>query len=163
MTNEAIVKASRFSFVPRPIPVPGDLRISWRLPILVLMLTASRASRASLVKLYILNDALRSSASRAVLLEIMRGERPELDWRMRVEPAFGRAVDNAVGNGLVEWVGQDASRALQLTAAGRTASAQILAMKDVLTAEKAIIADLGRNVTEAMARTLATSRGGSHA
>ena len=61
----------RFSFRARPLPVPGDLRINWRLAVILLMLENSRAKRASLAKLHVLNEAVRSRTARATLESIL--------------------------------------------------------------------------------------------
>ena len=55
------ITSRRFSFRRRPTPVPADLRIAWRVSLILLMLLASRSNRASLAKLHILNDAIRSN------------------------------------------------------------------------------------------------------
>ena len=89
-----------FNFERKPSPVPGDLRIGWRLPLTLLMLNSSRGKSASLAKLNLLNDALRSQNSREKLGKIIRGEVPHIEWRMRVEPAFGRNVDLMIGRRL---------------------------------------------------------------
>ena len=75
--------ARRFSFTSRPVPVPGDLRINWRLAVILLMLDSSRAKRASLAKLHLLNDAVRSPQSLAKLNDILIGAGDPLSWRSR--------------------------------------------------------------------------------
>ena len=61
------------SFRVRPVSVPGELRITWRLAVVVLMLAGCRKQRASLVKLHVLNDALRSEDSAQQLRRVLRG------------------------------------------------------------------------------------------
>ena len=96
--------AQRISFRVRPVTVRGELRISWRLAVVVLMLAGCRKQRSSLIKLHILNDAVRSDDNAELLRRVLREELAPSFWRTRVEPAFGRAVDLAVGSGLVSWV-----------------------------------------------------------
>jgi hypothetical protein len=101
--DEVLPETATFSFRSRPGSVPGDLRISWRLAVVLLILKYSRSKRASLPKLHLLNDAIRSKSAMEKLAEIVTGNRSVQDWRIRVEPALGRALDFARGEGLVEF------------------------------------------------------------
>jgi hypothetical protein len=150
--------ARRFSFTSRPVPVPGDLRITWRVSLIVMMLGTSRSNKASLAKLYVLNYATRSSAARAQLERIIAGTEPELNWHMRVEPAFARGVNFVIGEGFAQWI-QTAQRAgLQLTARGIQAFSLIADDKDVLVEEKTFLKDTGRRITEAFVSRLLLMR-----
>jgi hypothetical protein len=82
----------RFSFQRRPTPVPGDLRIAWRVALILTMLSGSRSHRASLAKLHILNDAVRSDQHDR-LKAVLDGTHTSLPWNFRVEPAFARAIE----------------------------------------------------------------------
>lgn len=77
-----------FSFERKPSPVPGDLRIGWRIPLTLLMLNHSRGKRASLAKLNLLNDALRSERSRGKLSKIIRGDGRPLSSVLHRRPAY---------------------------------------------------------------------------
>ena len=138
----------RFSFASRPVPVPGDLRINWRLAIVLLMLGESRAKRASLAKLHVLNDAVRSSRSRHTLEQVLSGTAAPLTWRMRVEPAFGRAIDFVVGEKFAGWIQIAGRSGLQLTATGLASYEVIKASDDVVADEKSFLQAVGMRVTE---------------
>ena len=90
-------------FNPRPKSVPGDLRISWRLSMTLLVLRYCRANRASFVKLHVLNGALRSASPRRRLVEYLDGQVTVDSCTIRVEPAFSRNLDLLIGKGLGEW------------------------------------------------------------
>lgn len=138
----------QFSFVQRPTPIPGDLRIAWRLAITMLMLGNSRKYRASLPKLHVLNDAVRSAASRVTLVAILDDRVPAMDWQPRVEPAFGRALNFVVAEGFADWV-QSAGRAgLQLTKAGVAAFEVISAQEEALIEERLFLASAAAKLTE---------------
>jgi len=96
-------EARNFSFTPRPLPVPGDLRINWRVAVTLLMLADSRAKRASLAKLHVLNYAIRSRRARAQLARILDGTDHALNWQTPVEPAFGRAVNFGIEEVVARW------------------------------------------------------------
>lgn len=144
----------RFSFVRRPVPVPGDLRIVWRLALILLMLRSSRSNKASLAKLHVLNSALRSSAARQRLNNIIASVEAPSNWRLRVEPALGRAIDFLAGEKLAEWTEVSERSGLALTAAGVTAADGILGNKDVLVVEKDFLGATARKVTEALVSSL---------
>ncbi|WP_342242122.1 hypothetical protein [Inquilinus sp. OTU3971] len=147
----------RFSFRRRPIPVPGDLRIAWRVSLILTMLVCSRSNRASLAKLHILNDAIRSD-QHARLKSALDGIRLDLPWNLRVEPAFARAIDFVVGENLATWTKATGRAALQLTKSGTAAAAAVMGMHDTLVEEKAIISDLAKAITETMVAALLGER-----
>jgi hypothetical protein len=151
------VDSARFSFRVRPVPVPGDMRIGWRLALIVLMLDGCRGQRASLVRLHILNDGVRSARSANVLRRVAKGEIGPLFFRPSVEPAFGRAIDLAVGSRLANWVGTTLGPGLALTDSGKKAVAEIESLSQVLREEAALIRELAPLVTEQWARALTSA------
>lgn len=156
MTNPEITDG-RFSFKRRPTPVPGDLRISWRVSLILLMLAASRSSRASLAKLHILNDAIRSNQVRR-LKAATDADARTLPWNLRVEPAFARAIDFVVGEHLAAWTKTGGRASLQLTDSGTAAVAALEEFQDVLQEERAIIAEHAKGLTEVRVTALLGER-----
>lgn len=140
--------AQRFSFASRPIPVPGDLRINWRVALVLMMLGASRAKRASLAKLHVLNDAVRSRSARHQIEQMLSGDEPLLNWQVRVEPAFGRAIDYVVGERFAEWVRVAQRSGLQLNKAGSAALEAMEGAEDVLLEEKEFLRTVGSRISE---------------
>ena len=138
-----------FSFKSRPIPVPGDLRIGWRVALIILMLGNSRSKQASLAKLHILNDAIRSPTSSVAQLDSIVNKRMgELPWHFCVEPAFARAIDFAVGDKLAEWTRCNDRTALILTPPGISAFAILSKLDGVLTSERSILENYAKSITE---------------
>lgn len=144
------LQPERFSFRSRPIAVPGDLRIEWRVSLIVLMLGYSRAKQASLAKLHILNDAIRASRSEHLLELVVKAKPGRMPWTFRVEPAFGRAVDFVVGDKLAGWTTTADRSALQLTAQGVRLFEALTRDTDLLTSEKDLIAKYAKSMTETM-------------
>jgi len=138
---------TRFSFQRRPTPVPGDMRIAWRVSLILLMLAASRSNRASLAKLHILNDAIRSNQI-SRLRDATDAETKILPWNLRVEPAFARAIDFVVGERLAEWTKAGGRASLQLTLTGLAAAKELDKVEDALEQERAIIAEHAKKLTE---------------
>ena len=137
-----------FYFERKPSPVPGDLRIGWRLPLTLLMLNSSRGKRASLAKLNLLNDALRSEKSRGKLSKIIRGETELIEWRMRVEPAFGRNVDLMTGGQLAEWQVANGKAAICLTDKGKEIVKTLEDDDEIFVTEKAFLWEFSGRITE---------------
>lgn len=154
------IAGGRFSFHRRPTPVPGDLRIAWRVSLILLMLAASRSNRASLAKLHILNDAIRSNQVHR-LKAATDAEAGTLPWNLRVEPAFARAVDFVVGERLAGWTKTGGRASLQLTASGIAAAAGLEEFQDALQEERGIIADHARKLTEVRVTALLGERADS--
>jgi hypothetical protein len=148
---------TRFSFQRRPTPVPGDLRIAWRVSLILLMLVASRSSRASLAKLHILNDAIRSNQVPR-LQKAIDTDTKILPWNLRVEPAFARAIDFVVGERLAEWTKAGGRASLQLTQKGLTAASEIEKVEDALEQERMIISDHAKKLTETRVSALLGER-----
>jgi hypothetical protein len=151
-------QSRRFSFNQRPVPVPADLRINWRISLILAMLGTSRSNRASLAKLHVLNYAARSTRVRTQLTGIIVGTEPALNWHMRIEPAFARAADFVVGERFAEWTRTAQRAGLQLTKTGIAAWKRLDDTEDVLADEKAFLKDTGRKVTEDFVSRLLQAR-----
>ena len=133
------------------------MRIAWRVPLILLMLVASRSNRASLAKLHILNDAIRSGqVSR--LRDATDADAKILPWNLRVEPAFARAIDFVVGERLAEWTKMGGRASLQLTATGLAAATGIDSVRDALEQERAIISEYAKKLTEVRVSALLGER-----
>lgn len=137
----------QFSFQRRPTPVPGDLRISWRVALILMMLGRSRSNRASLAKLHILNDVVRSENHDRLKIAVS-GDRNQLPWSFRIEPAFARAIDFVVGEQLATWTKASGRAALQLTMKGIKSSNVVLDFDEALTKERTIVSELAKIITE---------------
>ncbi|WP_156883362.1 hypothetical protein [Salipiger mucosus] len=137
-----------FSFERKPSPVPGDLRIGWRIPLTLLMLNCSRGKKASLAKLNLLNDALRSERSREKLSKIIRGETALIEWRMRVEPAFARNMDLLTGGQLAEWKVANGKAAICLTNKGKDIADRLENDEESFMSEKAFLREYASKITE---------------
>jgi hypothetical protein len=152
--SRPVPSAERFSFVRRPVPVPGDLRIVWRLSLLLMILGTSRSKKASLVKLHVLNDAVRSHAVVAREKNTPEDGTPAPSWRVRVEPALGRAIDFLVGKKLAAWVEVSNRTGLQLTAAGIKSAEALLKNDTAMKEERALLGAVAKDVTESFVTAL---------
>ena len=154
---EIDVSPRRFSFQRRPTPVPGDLRISWRIALIMVMLGCSRSNRASLAKLHILNDVIRSDSHDRLKLALV-GDQSQLPWSFRVEPAFARAIDFVVGEGLATWTKASGRAALQSTKMGIASANAVMNVDDALIRERVVVSDLAKAITESTVASLLGER-----
>ncbi len=146
--------STSFVFKERPKPCAGDMRISWRISVTLLALSHSRGKKASFAKLHVLNDAIRSQASRDKLALILEGMIPSYKWRLRVEPAFSRALDFMVGEGLAEWSISSNRTILTLTKKGEETAQQIDFQDNLLIDERAFLRGLAKKVTESFVKRM---------
>ena len=140
-------------FRARPKAVPGDLRISWRLSMTLLALYYSRGRQASFIKLHILNGALRFSAARERLVDLLNGVRDIETCTIRIEPAFSRNLDLLVGKGLAEWLGGK-KLSVRMTPKGVAVAEEIEANEDLFRDEKEFLETIGRRVKEQTVKSL---------
>ena len=145
---------NRIIFRDRPKPCAGDLRISWRISLLLLVLNNSRGKKASMAKLHVLNDAIRAEKSLSKLKEMLDRVRPMLDWRLRVEPALSRAVDFLVGEKLAVWEASGGKMYVKLLPAGEVAAKQIADSVDLQGLDLETIKHLSKNSSEAFINAL---------
>lgn len=138
----------------RPKPCAGDLRISWRISLLLLILSSSRGKKASMAKLHVLNDAVRSEASLAKLQEMLNLVRPMHEWRLRVEPALSRAVDFLVGEKLAIWEASGGKMYVKLLSSGEIASVAIKENVELQGLDSEAVKFLAKNCSEAFINSL---------
>lgn len=158
MAEEALTieKARFFRFTRRPIPIAAELRPDWKMGALLLILhLSSRGGKSSLRRLHILNWALRSPKNRAEFEQIRGHQHPLFSFQFRFEPALGRAINLAVGEKFVQWVGGDR---LQITAKGKRWIADVMKDESVMYQEREFLNRIGKDVTEAVATEIITIR-----
>lgn len=91
-----------FTFSRRPVDIPADLRPAWRIGLLILLLkNCCREGRARFTQLHVLNWGVRSDENRAALENALNGNLDVDSFLVRIEPSLNRAVDLAIGEGLV--------------------------------------------------------------
>lgn len=146
-------KQTAFSFNKRPVPVPGDMRIGWRVGALLIVLNNSRAQRSSLARLYVLNDALINPGKRELLSDVLIGVAPPRRWRLSIEPALGRTLDLMAGEKFIEWCRVNDRLGVTLTARGRISASVICAEDEILIDERRFIESVSKQLTENFTET----------
>ena len=137
-----------FIFRRRPIALPGDLRPPWRIGLLVLLLSqCCRQQRSSLTRLHVLNWAVRSEANLEDLTALIEGRLSPDQLIVRFEPALNRAIDFAIGDGLVKRV--DGSR-IELTELGKAFAEEISKGSEVYVTEKKLAGAIKQKASETL-------------
>lgn len=133
-------------FRQRPISVPGDLRPAWRISVIVLLLKkCCRQGRSSLRRLHVLSWAVRDEEVANALVRAIGGEVPPGTVLVRIEPALNRAVDFAIGEGLIQ---RQSSDRVELTVDGKDFADTIMDDTLVLGYEKQFAERIRLSVTE---------------
>jgi hypothetical protein len=146
-----------FRFRRRPMAIAAELRPDWKIAILLLILNiSSHAGKSSLKRLHILNWALRSAKHRAEFEQVREHQHPLFSFQFRFEPALARAINLAVGEGLVEWVG---GNRLKITPKGKRWIAEILKDDSIMRDERQFLARIGKTITEPLASEMIAVKG----
>ena len=131
-----------FKFRTRPTSLPADLRPTWRLAVLALILERScKGGRATLRKLHVLNWAIRSKESRGAFLKLLAGDGDPDAAIVRFEPALNRAIDLARGERLVV---RESGDRVQLTPLGALFVNEIEKSDNCLVEERNFLRRVGK-------------------
>jgi hypothetical protein len=91
-----------FSFIERAAPTPAEYRPQWRTALVVLLVGACYARRASWHQLHVLSWASRSAANQAAFERLRAGTARLDDAVVRYDPALDAAIDLALFDRLLE-------------------------------------------------------------
>lgn len=138
-------------FTRRPSNIPGDLRAAWRLSVLCLLLRRGRANTLALEHLHVLWWAVRSDATRSLLLRWFRGEGRPDEMLVRFDPSLSATLDLSIGQGLARI---PSPGTVQLTAQGAALADAVLDQEEALVEEKAFLAALPTRITRQQVQSL---------
>lgn len=139
------LQGASFSFIRRPEPVSGDLRMSWGIGIVLLSLLHSQGKKGSFLKLQFLAHSIRTQQSREQVFAVLRGDLRTSDIQVRVEPWLNRAVAFAHGLNLVT---VNKGKSVALTERGKEVAAAIDADQNVFADERVFLAAVAKRLTE---------------
>jgi hypothetical protein len=152
-----VAREQSFRFKRRPMAIAAELRPDWKMGALLLILhISSRGGKSSLRRLHILNWALRSARNRAEFEQVREHQHLLFGFQFRFEPALGRAINLAVGEKYVEWVG---GNRLQITHRGQRWVKDILKDETVMQEEREFLKRIGKDITEGIATEMITVKG----
>lgn len=142
MTDTPLIPDVAYHFAVRRRPYPADLRADWRITAVLLAVDKSRGKRASVPQVHVLVWAMLDAPHGASLARALSGTDGFLP-PVRFDPAVSRAVDRAVGFGLLT---RDGKR-LVLTEPGHFWIEAVLSDPELLSEEKEILQRLGGAVS----------------
>lgn len=148
MSSETLLKtvlSGPFTFSARPSPLAGDLRMSWGIAILILILFYSRGKKGSLKKIQLLAHTTRIREGREDLEAYLSGKLKSADLSLRIEPWLNRAVNYSYAMKLICLT---SSRSLALTDEGLKTANEIVKSADVLVEEKCFLERFAPTLTE---------------
>jgi hypothetical protein len=153
-TESAVPSIQRpIRFTRRPQAIAPDFRKDWKIALLLLILElSSRAGKSSLKRLHVLHWAVRTDAHQHQFEQTRQIDAPLFAFKVRLEPAFSRAIELAEAQKLVEWVEGDR---VQITELGRS-FVKNMGQHDVMKEETAFLKRIGKSITESEAMTLMT-------
>lgn len=136
-----------FTYTARPDPMPGDLRMSWGIAVLVLTLFYSRAKKSNFQKLQFMAHAVRLPEGREEVRGLLSGEYRPTDVSVRVEPSLNRAVALAHALKLVKI---ERGTSVSLTDTGEKMASAIMKGDDTLKEEVSFLREVAPKMTDAL-------------
>ena len=137
-----------FLFRRRPIAIPGDLRPGWRIALIVLLLKkCCRSGRSTHKRLHVLNWGISTVDNRLDLQSAIRGSLSPHIVIVRFDPFLSRAVDFAIGEGLVKRAGGDK---VELTPLGKAFAVELEQSEGIYVVEKQFMDSIRQSVTESL-------------
>ena len=144
--------ATDFVFRERPFPIPGDLRPSWRVGLVVLLLRyCGRAKKSTIARLQVLNWGVRDNETSDALQSAIDGRAEPQMLIVRFDPFLIRAIAYAAAEGLVAY---ESGKSVRLLDEGSALAEELFAAEGAFVREKQFIARIGRSLTEAWVNTL---------
>lgn len=138
-------QTAKIGFRRRNDAIPGDLRISWRLAVLCLLLARFRSNTARTEHLHTLWWAIRSEATRDLIVRWFNGRPVPDEIIVRFDPSLSKTIDLAVGQGLVDTL---TDGRVKLTSTGLAMAQAVSSKVDVLEDEKGFLEKLPRSISQ---------------
>ncbi len=140
------VLQTNFIFTDRPILLPADLKPSWRIGLIVLLLkNCCRGGKSSLTRVHVLSWGIRTKETRLALQAAIRGDSQPGSLIVRFEPSLNRAIDYAWGEDLIR---RPSGNRIELTGAGRELATQLESQKDSFVTEKLFMDSIRYSLNE---------------
>ncbi len=143
---------AQIAFRSRPNPSKARFRLTWRIPILLLMLeVGSKKGRSSIARLHVVNSILICSSSADELLDRLSMGVPDMIFPLRVEPSLIRTIELCAGYRLMSL--QNGNRVI-LEPAGQSFAQKKVMSQDLFLRERGVLARTQRLITEALASSI---------
>lgn len=153
-TDLAEVLATSFVFKQRPRAVEADMRLSWRVPLVVLLLDKCHGRRATIRQLHVLEWSARTVGGQEAFLALLDGDLDPEGVVVRYDPTMHSVVALAEGFGLLR---RDRGYAVKLLRAG-SAMAQELVEADLYSAQRAFLNRIPGKVSSKLVEEMLRAR-----
>jgi len=141
---------TQLKFNRRPTPVFPEHRPLYKIAQVLLILKDSRGRKSSLPRLHLFNWALKSEQRMQMLLDSIKQDRLSLPtWGF--DPALAIALRFAVAEHLIAQV----ANGYQLEEKGRRFIEDAMKDRGILQAERAVMTEVGKGITEKMVEAVA--------
>lgn len=145
MDNELFDSVKKIHFTKRPIPVPYNYRIMYKIAQIVLIMgTCCGKKGCSLEKLHMISMGLSSKEQMDKLINFVNGK-AENYTLIRFEPALNRAVSFAIAEKIIF---RQKNGLLKLTTNGKMFINELKQDNELLILEKEYLKCIGNNLTE---------------
>ncbi|WP_248115082.1 hypothetical protein, partial [Sinorhizobium meliloti] len=141
------ILGGEFTYTARPDPMPGDLRMSWGLAVLILALFYSRAKKSNFQKLQFMAHAVRLPEGREEVRGLLSGACRPTDVSVRVEPSLNRAVAFAHALKLVKI---EKGTSVSLTDTGAKMAISIVESGETMKDEALFLSEVAPKMTDAL-------------
>lgn len=138
-------------FRERASAIEPEYRNAWRVTAVLLALAHGRGGSLTVAHVNVLWWAMKSEGSRKVFLAWSQGMKDPSTFIVRFDPIVSRALDLAVGQGLVE---EERTGKFKLTSSGRDLVDLIDQDETVLVSEKRFFASLPKTLSQTWLRKL---------
>lgn len=151
MSGEIYLLSDTIVFNSKPIAVPYNYRVSYKISqlALILSLCCSRGG-CSLVKLHMISMALSSEASMLQMERFADGNLTEIPV-IRFDPAVNRALLFSISDGLVV---QQKDGKLKLSQEGKNYVAAIMKESNLMIREKNFLSKISTKITESLIKDI---------
>ncbi|MDT8333716.1 hypothetical protein RQ831_21915 [Roseomonas gilardii] len=155
MSSEANLRhailGGAFTYTARPEPMPGDLRMSWGIAVLLLGLFYSRAKKSNFLKLQFMAHAVRLPEGREEVRGLLSGAYKPTEVSVRVEPSLNRAVALAHALKLVKI---EKGTSVSLTDTGEKIATTIVKDDETLRTEVSFLREIAPKMTDALMKRI---------
>ena len=157
MLHSDILPDIPYSFQQRPIPITADLRIGWRVGLILLFLhVCCQGEKASLSQLHVFNWAILSRKGRTILQKIIAKELLPEAAIVRVDPSINRAIDYAFAENFIEFERKrnELKSDIQLAPKGKSLAIAIKNERDIFRVEKEFMNAIGKKLNKVLVKKM---------
>ena len=137
-------------YSPRPVAIPYNCRVSYRIAQLLLIITICASRGCSLAKINLISNSILNSEDRDSLLKYIKGLTDDIPI-VRFDPTINQALLYAIGDQLII---QNRSGNYELTDKGRNFVSDIIVNPSIMMRERKILGEIGKKLSDRKLKTM---------